>query len=145
MWILQMLCTIFINFVDLISWFNLLERKEACWEGGWAFIMLRFPMHDIAKDMSVRLVGGRVEEEGRLEVRFDGGEWGVVCGDGWGVREAVVACRQLGKYHRKWKRGRIIPIFHKKCIFSNVWKLTFWQSPWFITNAHIWNLLTCTY
>ena len=35
-------------------------------------------------------------EEGRVELSFDGGEWGVICGDGWGVREAMVACRQLG-------------------------------------------------
>ena len=34
--------------------------------------------------------------EGRIEVRFDNSEWGVVCGDGWGVREAIVACKQLG-------------------------------------------------
>ena len=55
-------------------------------------------MTDIAKDMSIRLAGGRIPEEGRLEISFDGGEWGVVCGDGWGVREAMVACRQLGLY-----------------------------------------------
>ena len=62
--------------------------------------------------MDVRLAGGRIPTEGRLEMRsrytilylivlscmtrFDGGPWGVACGDGWGVREAMVACRQLG-------------------------------------------------
>jgi|688.fasta_scaffold931644_1 hypothetical protein len=51
----------------------------------------------VAKELEVRLAGGRSEEEGRLEVRFDRGAWGVVCGDGWGVREAMVACRQLGE------------------------------------------------
>ena len=56
----------------------------------------RYPMRSIAKDMSIRLLGGRVKEEGRIELQLDGGDWGVVCGDGWGVREAMVACRQLG-------------------------------------------------
>jgi lysyl oxidase-like protein 2/3/4 len=52
----------------------------------------------VAKELEVRLAGGRTPEEGRLEVRFDRGEWGAICGDGWGVREAMVACRQLGIY-----------------------------------------------
>ena len=43
--------------------------------------------------------GGRLPEEGRLELSFDGGEWGVVCGDGWGIREAMVACKQLGNLY----------------------------------------------
>jgi lysyl oxidase-like protein 2/3/4 len=50
----------------------------------------------VAKELELRLMGGRTEDEGRLEVRFDRGPWGVICGDGWGVREAMVACRQLG-------------------------------------------------
>ena len=29
-------------------------------------------------------------------MKFDGSQWGVACGDGWGTREAMVACRQLG-------------------------------------------------
>ena len=38
----------------------------------------------------MRLAGGRVEDEGRVEVRLEAGGWGVVCGDGWGVRDSVV-------------------------------------------------------
>ena len=56
----------------------------------------KIPVANIAETLEVRLAGGRVEEEGRLELRFNGGEWGVACGDGWGTREAMVACRQLG-------------------------------------------------
>ena len=56
----------------------------------------KIPMSHVAETLEVRLAGGRVEEEGRLELKFDGGQWGVACGDGWGTREAMVACRQLG-------------------------------------------------
>ena len=53
-------------------------------------------MADMANDMDIRLAGGRTKNEGRIEMKFDSGEWGVACGDGWGVREAIVACKQLG-------------------------------------------------
>ncbi|OPJ81210.1 lysyl oxidase-like protein 3 [Patagioenas fasciata monilis] len=49
----------------------------------------------------IRLSGGRSRFEGRVEVAVgaaDGEQprWGLVCGEGWGTLEAMVACRQLG-------------------------------------------------
>ncbi|XP_012945265.1 protein bark beetle [Aplysia californica] len=44
---------------------------------------------------SVRLVDGRDEFEGRLEVEIDG-EWGTVCNHGWIEEDSLLACQQLG-------------------------------------------------
>lgn len=46
--------------------------------------------------MQVRLMGGRLREEGRVEIRFGENQWGLICGDGWGMLEAAVVCRMLG-------------------------------------------------
>ncbi|MGH0145411.1 UNVERIFIED_CONTAM: hypothetical protein FKN15_040341 [Acipenser sinensis] len=50
---------------------------------------------------SIRLSGGRNRYEGRMEVMtgVDGNgteQWGLICGEGWGTKEAMVVCRQLG-------------------------------------------------
>ncbi|XP_058813140.1 lysyl oxidase homolog 2B-like [Topomyia yanbarensis] len=53
----------------------------------------------LAKELEVRLVGGRIPNEGRVEIRFGGngaGPWGTICADGWSLLEGNVVCRQLG-------------------------------------------------
>ncbi|XP_008178980.2 lysyl oxidase homolog 2 [Acyrthosiphon pisum] len=46
-------------------------------------------------DIELRLVGGRTSDEGRVEANTSDG-WGVICGDGFGVLEALVVCRSIG-------------------------------------------------
>ncbi|XP_023029009.2 lysyl oxidase homolog 2 [Leptinotarsa decemlineata] len=46
-------------------------------------------------DGGIKLVGGRGEFEGNVEILHDG-SWGAICDDEWDVTEARIICKQLG-------------------------------------------------
>lgn len=54
----------------------------------------------MAHENTVRITGGRTRYEGRVEVMTTDGNgtqhWGLICGETWSTREAMVVCRQLG-------------------------------------------------
>ena len=51
--------------------------------------------HIVCPSGDVRLVGGSVADEGRVELCLNNA-WGTICDDGFDVNDANVICRQLG-------------------------------------------------
>jgi deleted-in-malignant-brain-tumors protein 1 len=43
---------------------------------------------------AIRLIGGRNNLEGRVEI-YTNGSWGTVCDDAWDDKDATVVCRML--------------------------------------------------
>ncbi|XP_020286537.1 protein bark beetle isoform X2 [Pseudomyrmex gracilis] len=50
---------------------------------------------DDVESASVRLLGGKTNLEGRLQVKI-GNKWGTVCNYGWTILDAALVCHQLG-------------------------------------------------
>ncbi|KAL1137594.1 hypothetical protein AAG570_009292, partial [Ranatra chinensis] len=58
----------------------------------------KFRISGHSKGFKLRLVGGRLPTEGRVEVRTENSgksHWGNICGDGWSLLEAGVVCKHL--------------------------------------------------
>ena len=49
----------------------------------------------------LRLAGGNIENEGRVEICMHN-VWGTVCLESWGSADATVVCRQLGYSTQGW-------------------------------------------
>eukprot|EP00057_Strongylocentrotus_purpuratus_P017554 XP_011672028.1 PREDICTED: deleted in malignant brain tumors 1 protein-like [Strongylocentrotus purpuratus] len=76
------------------SW-TLLDSQVVCRMLGFVGAIAYSTFASYGHDLRVRLVGGRSDKEGRVEILYLG-TWGTVCDDNWGLNDADVVCRMLG-------------------------------------------------
>ena len=81
----------------------------------------------------IRLVGGRTQYEGRVEVNRSG-EWYTICHQLWDIKEAEVVCRQLGYGYA------ILAIQSAAFGEGSVWQ---WQRDWYC-NGNEFSLDDCS-
>ncbi|KAJ8946895.1 hypothetical protein NQ318_008251, partial [Aromia moschata] len=76
------------NSVRTCPWYNTFPYS---W---YAFVI--FCSTSLPKNIKLRLMGGRIATEGRVEIsRNRGKTWESICGDGWSLLEALVVCKTL--------------------------------------------------
>lgn len=80
-------------------------------------------MSDCPVEGNVRLIGGRHQLEGKLEVCLKStvekmNVWGTVCNDDWDIEDAMVACRQLGVPDEDREFWTCIDILYSLFVFT---------------------------
>jgi len=64
-------------------------------EMNWIILGVVLTSIEISTGLEVRLVNGKHDYEGRIEVNYNG-TWKAVCDHGWNRKAARVVCRMLG-------------------------------------------------
>ena len=67
----------------------------------------------------LRLVDGITENEGRVEMYYDG-QWGTICDDGFELPNANVICKALGYTEAVDYYSGIVYRYHFFCFFRKV-------------------------
>uniref|UniRef100_A0A452HKR0 SRCR domain-containing protein n=1 Tax=Gopherus agassizii TaxID=38772 RepID=A0A452HKR0_9SAUR len=107
------------------------RRRPACAHGMHAVISCvpgpefqKAKAKPFRKGLRVRLAGGRSPEEGVVEVLVPVGgalKWGAVCGERWGLNEAMVVCRQLGLGFARLQRRFACANFGEQGVSAGCW------------------------